>query len=712
MTEGGKCSKIYYIEVKCFFEIEVLNMSKKLTVELAGSWVLQHRGDDKLPIPRLVELLSQKYTAGMKILQSTLTSMVIEIDDAVIDSAEMEKTLDALFRSAYPDENPLEVLTVCCESNAQDDKQDAPEPKQESGAGLESFLKRFSGGSASGEEQGTDAAPKVPQEPKQSVAQKIDNLIGADPFKEIMHELIAIAPQVKKSGSYDVLTYQSYLLSINEGYGLSTYLSLFSELLQEYYGDKFSSREPIEIHIPMPKNEQMDPFKQAYEILEREGSRTVKLLCIDISEWMNVTHNYQFKAFLSELGRHMSEFIVVFRIPFVDKEIVNSIRYSLNDLVYVRDVSIPPFTGEELQKYAQKELENYGFAMEERAWEGFHQRITEEKSDGRFYGLNTVKKILRELLYKKQLSNAKSGVETMKIVADDTNALCVRARAEGVSGYDMLENMIGGQAFREKIDEILSQIELARRNPAVKSPCIHMRFVGNPGTGKTTVARIIGKILKDRGVLRIGNFYEYAGRDFCGRYVGETAPKTASICRDAYGSVLFIDEAYSLYRSGASGVDYGREALDTLIAEMENHRTDLVVIMAGYTDEMETLMHGNAGLASRMPYVIEFPNFNREQLFSIYMSMARAAFATDDELEAQVKAYFDSLPDELLLSKEFSNARFVRNLFERTCAKATMRCQLTKQESIVLTADDFKRSIADKEFKFMMQKKSRLGFIE
>ena len=129
-------------------------------------------------------------------------------------------------------------------------------------------------------------------------------------------------------------------------------------------------------------------------------------------------------------------------------------------------------------------------------------------------------------------------------------------------------------------------------------------------------------------------------------------------------------------------------------------------------DEMETLMHGNAGLASRMPYVIEFPNFTREQLFSIYMSMARASFATDDELEGVVKTYFDQLPDALLASKEFSNARFVRNLFERTCAKASMRCQLERRQDIVLTRDDFERSIADKEFKFMMQKKSRIGFVE
>jgi hypothetical protein len=149
------------------------------------------------------------------------------------------------------------------------------------------------------------------------------------------------------------------------------------------------------------------------------------------------------------------------------------------------------------------------------------------------------------------------------------------------------------------------------------------------------------------------------------------------MCRDAYGSVLFIDEAYSLYRGDGNERDFGREALETLIAEMENHRNDLVVIMAGYTDDMETLMKGNAGLASRMPYVIEFPNFNRDELYRIYLSMIEGQFAYDEDLLPAVRAYFDALPDVVLDSKEFSNARFVRNLFERTWAKAAMRCQRT-----------------------------------
>ena len=122
-------------------------------------------------------------------------------------------------------------------------------------------------------------------------------------------------------------------------------------------------------------------------------------------------------------------------------------------------------------------------------------------------------------------------------------------------------------------------------------------------------------------------------------------------------------------------------------------------------------MEGNAGLASRMPYVIEFPNFTRDQLYDIFVSMLSRQFRYDHNLLPLVKEYFTNLPDEVINAKEFSNARFVRNLFERTWAKAAMRCQLGKIGTITLTKDDFERSTSDKEFTFIMQKKNKIGFV-
>ena len=316
------------------------------------------------------------------------------------------------------------------------------------------------------------------------------------------------------------------------------------------------------------------------------------------------------------------------------------------------------------------------------------------------------------MLYEKQICGLDHDVTDKVIHREDIITLVDYDSIRDRSGFEQLGGLVGMESIQEKVKEVIAQIEAAVSNNALESPCIHMRFVGNPGTGKTTVARIIGTILKEKGILRNGSFFEHSGRDLCGRFVGETAPKTSAICRDAYGSVLFIDEAYSLYRDdGISNADYGREAIDTLVAEMENHRSDLMVIMAGYPNEMEKLMSGNVGLKSRMPYLIEFPNYTREQLAAIFLTMASKGFHYNDDFIDAVKTYFESLSDEIMNAKDFSNARFVRNLFERTWGKGALRCQMNQTECTELTVEDFALATADKEFNSILeQKKRRIGF--
>jgi len=296
------------------------------------------------------------------------------------------------------------------------------------------------------------------------------------------------------------------------------------------------------------------------------------------------------------------------------------------------------------------------------------------------------------------------------ITADDIRELSDTFEREPVDGFSELAELVGMEKITERIREIVAQITLAIKEKNSERPCIHMRFVGAPGTGKTTVARIIGKIFREKGILRNGYFFEYAGRDLVGGYVGQTAPKTSGICRDAYGSVLFIDEAYSLYTGASDDKDYGREALTTLIAEMENHRDDMVVIMAGYIDEMEELMKGNTGLRSRMPYLIEFKSYTKEQLFEIYMKFVKKHFKYEESLEVEAKKYFDSLSEDYINSKEFANARFARNLYERTWSKASLRCTLNNVENVVLKGEDFISASAEKEFSERLMQTRTIGF--
>ncbi len=682
----------------------------RIVIEFDSDWILSHKDDDVLPADFLAGALKDE---GLAAASDSFTSCMVDFEG---DAEEKQKHILGLLSGRYQGEDVNKVVVVTTITQGNDAKEELAAAEADDG---------------DDEEDDEDGEPGITFEYKEkdislpdreTVMGQIGALIGADEFKLLAQEICDVAPEIIRSGCYDVFTYQSYLFAINDGFGLSTYLNALSDLVAALslarpvpHGEgqalpvvRSQTRPKVYEETLPPVKDSMEPFDDVLRIV-RNGSRTmINVLCVDISEWMNDTENRYFKEFLRAVEGAMNKFIVVFRIPFVEKDVLEAIRCSLFDLISVRPVTFPPMTKEEIQRYAQDRIASYGFKVKDNAWEYFHLRISEEKSDGKFYGLNTVQKVIRELLYRKHLTNARSKSGDAVIWKKDAKTL-VAGGGDELSGTKMLDSLVGSEKIKERIEEIIAQIELALKTKEER-PCIHMRFLGNPGTGKTTVARIIGKILKERGVLRVGNFYEYAGRDFCGRYIGETAPKTASICRDAYGSVLFIDEAYSLFRGDRDSRDYGREALDTLIAEMENHRSDFVVIMAGYSDDMETLMEGNLGLKSRMPYAIEFPNFTREQLSEIYLSMLNNKFKYDKSVEHAVRAYFDGIPEEVVSSKEFANARFVRNLFERTWAKAAMRCQLAKEKDVKITKDDFERSTVDKEFAFSEKKKSRLGF--
>lgn len=655
---------------------------KKLMVELDGQWVLSHREDEILPIALIESEL--KALDVFECDESSLTSLCILFDENKIGAEEAKSKIESVFLSKYPREDLQGILSIRIE----DHEESSEDPR----------LKRTD-----------ESSERVPSAQKGDALQKINALVGAAEFRSLAKEISDIAAEIKRTGTYEVFFNQCYLFSIGEGRGLTTYLTLLAQLIGELGLCKMSA-DPVREEKLGPFREEMEPFEDAMRALGKGDKKSVKLLCIDISEWMDKTDDRHFKQFLRIVEKHSEEFIVVFRVPFVDKDILAEIRFSLNDLLNVRALSFPPFNRNEIKEFAEHELDRLKFSLTKTAWDCFFERISEEKGDGKFYGINTIKKVVKELVYCKQLQNARAKKTDTVIGKNEAKYICSGVDDPKLSGFEMLSKLVGSESIKKRIEEIVAQIDLSLRDSSMERPCIHMRFVGNPGTGKTTVARIIGKILKEKGVLRIGNFYEYAGRDLCGRYVGETAPKTASICRDAYGSVLFIDEAYSLYRGDDNSRDYGREALDTLIAEMENHRDDFVVIMAGYTDDMDKLMEGNMGLASRMPYTIEFPNFTREQLYLIFESMVKGRFKSDKQLLAAAHAYFNVLPDEIIQAKEFSNARFVRNLFERTWAKAAMRCQLNGRQNIVLTKDDFEHASADKEFAFKAVKKTRIGF--
>jgi len=188
----------------------------------------------------------------------------------------------------------------------------------------------------------------------------------------------------------------------------------------------------------------------------------------------------------------------------------------------------------------------------------------------------------------------------------------------------------------------------------------HAVFTGNPGTGKTTVARLLGRIYKALGVLRKGHLVECDRAALVGEYVGQTAPKTNAVIDSALDGILFIDEAYTLARERE---DYGREAIDTLLKRMEDERDRLIVVVAGYPREMERFIHANPGLRSRFNRFIEFPDYTPTELCRILALMCRrSGLRMHPELKERVIAYFHALHAQR--DEHFGNARLVRNCFE------------------------------------------------
>ena len=235
-----------------------------------------------------------------------------------------------------------------------------------------------------------------------------------------------------------------------------------------------------------------------------------------------------------------------------------------------------------------------------------------------------------------------------------------------------LNGLVGLGAVKEYVFGLADNLQVQQRRAAAgfktTSLSMHMIFTGNPGTGKTTIARLVAKYLKAIGALKGGQLVEVTRADLVGRYVGHTAPLTNQVIQSALGGVLFIDEAYSLYRGGEDSL--GLEALDTLVKGIEDHRDDLVVILAGYSKEMALFLTANSGLASRFPNQIEFPDYTGAELLAITQSIAKSKGYRLDDACAMV-AFFDRRQSEN--AAENGNGRMARNTLEKAILNQSKR---------------------------------------
>ena len=268
-----------------------------------------------------------------------------------------------------------------------------------------------------------------------------------------------------------------------------------------------------------------------------------------------------------------------------------------------------------------------------------------------------------------------------------------KGEAELRKALKELDDLTGLTVVKQQVKELTALVRVQKMRRAAKLPVAvmshHLVFSGNPGTGKTTVARLLGRIYAALEVVPEGHLVEADRASLVAEYVGQTAIKTSEVFAKARGGILFIDEAYSLARDAGSSSGFGQEAIDTLVKLMEDHRDDTIVIAAGYTEEMGDFVETNPGLRSRMPRTINFPDYTDDELIAIFAGMCRAAGYT---ATAGAKKRVRELLAASERGRSFGNARAVRTLFERAVQQQAMRLaderKPTRGELRALTADD------------------------
>lgn len=372
------------------------------------------------------------------------------------------------------------------------------------------------------------------------------------------------------------------------------------------------------------------------------------------------------------------------------------------------------YSREELRSIAELMLLKMKYTMSERAMDRILDITDVLRKNENFANAREMRNILEQVVMCQNLRCAGTKDKMLEIVdvnryiKDSGLTLPVSSQSSILTNEERLEQLVGLASVKRMVKKIKAY---AKRNQSSDDFNMHMCFYGNPGTGKTEVARIISGLLYDAGVLPEAKLVETDASGLIGKYVGETAPKTQAKINDAMGGVLFIDEAYALTEtSGADGVSsgYGDEAISVLLKEMEDKRGKFCVILAGYKEQMQKLLSSNPGFASRIQFSLDFPDYSREelmQLADVFLSKKQYEIDSDAmEKLLDVTEYFRQNDD-------FANARTLRNILDQVIMNQNLRAEDDEEDRTIILSD-----VEDYLFdeRIELEKKSakgRIGFV-
>ena len=356
-------------------------------------------------------------------------------------------------------------------------------------------------------------------------------------------------------------------------------------------------------------------------------------------------------------------------------------------------LDFPNYSRDELKSITELMLKNRHYTIGDTALSRILDITDIKRKDPNFANAREIRNILDQVIMCQNLRRAGSDdtelgiVDVNKYIQDAKINLPTSGTGTAnkiLTGEEELDQLIGLAAIKRMIKKIKAY---AKRNQGQEGFNLHMCFYGNPGTGKTEVARILSRILYDAGVLPEAKLVETDSHGLLGKFVGETAPKTQAKINDAMNGVLFIDEAYGLVSTNtASGgvTSYGEEAIAVLLKEMEDRRGQFCVILAGYKDEMKTMLSANPGLESRIQFTLDFPDYTREELGEIAVAfLKKKKYEIDDPALNRlldVTEYYRNRPN-------FANARTVRNILDQVIMNQNLRTEDTDGDNLIVVDD-------------------------
>ena len=514
-------------------------------------------------------------------------------------------------------------------------------------------------------------------EANERILNKLDNIVGLNKCKDTLREIIKYHKVMEEYNCN--VDFENYNIVIRNESLYNSYEKLVKIIAEIYYENKIILNPNIlyiskdEIRVNRVKEEKWENIEEG-------------IIVLDLSDLRWSSSDIR-KSIIQIINTIPTKSFIIIEDSFIEGE--TNAQYSD---YFTWSMKINRISNEEKEIYVEKFMKNNNLK--------YSKDIIKKIADNSYY---KVQSKLINILVKSKINKT----ENIDQLLQDNTVQKEDKKVNKNTGIKELENLIGLEETKEQIKKIINYIKICKDKN--KIPMLHMVFNGNPGTGKTTVARIIGKIFSEEKILSDKKkFVEAQRNDLIGEYVGQTAPKTQRVIDEALGGVLFIDEAYSIasYISDEAGRDYGAECIATLLKGMEDHRDEVCVILAGYTDEMERMLNVNPGFESRIQFVINFPDYTAEELYMIFKGLCKKE---DYKIASNIKKYLVKYFEIAKKSKNFSNARFVRSLFEKIKIEQANRVIKEKENRNLIKLEDV-LNVLDKTKIKKVKTKQKIGF--